>query len=39
LNGVSPVLTHFVKLILGSKKGSKGCGNDDGTLLETNGEV
>jgi hypothetical protein len=39
LNGVFPLLKHFVKLIFGGKKGSKGCGNDDGTLLETNGEV
>jgi len=39
LNGVSPVLKHFVKLIFGSKKGSKGCGDDDGTFLEANGEA
>jgi hypothetical protein len=30
---------HFVKLTFGGKKGSKGCGDDDGTLLEAKGEV
>jgi hypothetical protein len=39
LNGVSPLLKHFVKLTFGGKKGSRGCGDDDGTLLEAKGEV
>lgn len=39
MNGVSPLLKHFVKLTFGGKKGSGGCGDDDGTLLEAKGEV
>jgi hypothetical protein len=38
-DGVSPLLKHFVKLTFVGKKGSRGCGDDDGTLLEAKGEV
>ncbi len=39
LNGVSLLLKHFVKLTFGVKKGSMGCGDDDGTILEAKGQV